>query len=65
MVVVLSIAGDQLPTIPSLDVVGNGFRILPEQIGAIAVNVGVTEDWFTTIVIVVDDAHSPVDGVNV
>jgi hypothetical protein len=41
VVVVLSNAGDQLPVIPLLDVVGNADKLAPEQIGATAVNVGV------------------------
>ena len=35
-------AGDQAPVIPLLDVVGNADKVAPEQIGATAVNVGVT-----------------------
>ena len=42
MVTVLLSAGDQVPVIPSLDVVGKAASVAPEQIGAIAVNVGVT-----------------------
>ena len=41
MVVVLSKAGDQLPVMPLLDVVGSAVRAAPEHIGATAVNVGV------------------------
>ena len=40
--VVLSKAGDHVPVIPLLDVVGNGANVSPLQIGSIAVNVGVT-----------------------
>ena len=35
-------AGAQVPVNPLVDVVGNGANTAPEQIGAIAVNVGVT-----------------------
>ena len=42
MVAVLFNAGDQVPVIPLLDVVGNAARAAPEQISATAVNVGVT-----------------------
>ena len=40
MVAVLLSAGDQVPVMPSLDVVGNAFKVPPEQIGATALNVG-------------------------
>ena len=49
-------AGDQVPVIPSLDIVCNGFNVPPEQIGATAVNVGVMFG-LTTIVNVVVVAH--------
>ena len=39
--VVLSNAGDQVPVMPLLEVVGNGAKVAPEQIGDTAVNVGV------------------------
>ena len=56
MVVVLSKAGDQLPVIPLLDVVGNADKVAPEHIGAMAVNVGVML-VFTVIVNVAVVAH--------
>jgi hypothetical protein len=56
VVAVLSSAGDQVPVIPLLDVVGNGFNIPPEQIGATAVNVGVMFG-LTVIIKVVVVAH--------
>jgi len=40
-VAVLSKAGDQVPVIPLLEVVGSAVSVAPEQIGATAVNVGV------------------------
>ena len=49
-------AGDQVPVIPLLDVVGNGFSVAPEQIGATALNVG-RMFGLTTIVNVVVVAH--------
>ena len=64
MVTVLSSAGDHEPVIPLLDVVGNGFSVAPEQIGATAVNVGVTLG-LTTIIKVVVVAHCPAVGVKV
>ena len=49
-------AGAQVPVIPFVDVVGSAFRVAPEQIGAIAVNVGVVFG-FTVIVNVAVVAH--------
>ena len=64
MVAVLFIAGDQVPVIPFVDVVGNAGIVAPEQYGPTAANVGVT---FGVIVIVkvVVNAHCPAVGVNV
>jgi hypothetical protein len=64
VVVVLSSAGDQVPVIPLLEVVGNGVKVAPEQIGATAVNVGVMLE-LTTIVKVAVVAHCPGSGVKV
>jgi hypothetical protein len=64
VVAVLSSAGDQVPVIPLLDVVGNAFNVPPEQIGATAVNVGVMFG-LTTIVNVAVVAHCPAVGVKV
>ena len=47
-----------------LEVVGNGDKVAPEQIGATTVNVGVVL-VFTVIVNVVVVAHWPGSGVNV
>jgi hypothetical protein len=63
-VAVLFNAGDQVPVIPSFDVVGKGVSVVPAHIGATAGNVGVTF-WFTVIVKVVVVAHCPAVGVNV
>ena len=49
-------AGDQVPVIPLLDVVGSALSVVPEHIGATAVNVGVTIG-LTVIVNVVVFAH--------
>ena len=59
---VLFIAGDQVPIILLLEVVGNTIKLAPEQIGATWVNDG-TE--FGVTVIVIDDvaAHWPIVGV--
>ena len=64
VVVVLSKAGDQVPVMPLLEVVSSGDRVAPEQIGATAVNVGVTFG-LTVIVNVAVVAHCPAVGVNV
>ena len=64
VVVVLSKAGDHVPVIPLLEVVGNGVNVAPEQIGAKAVNIGVVLA-FTVIVSVAVVAHCPTVGVNV
>ena len=61
---VLSKAGVHVPVIPLLEVVGNGAKVAPEQIEAIAVNVGVAL-VFTVIVKVVVVAHCPGSGVKV
>jgi len=62
--VVLSKAGAHVPVMPLLDVVGNAVNVAPAQIGAIALNVGVTFR-LTVIVKVVVDAHCPAVGVKV
>ena len=61
---VLFKAGDQLPVIPFNDVVGNADSVPPEQIGATALNVGVTL-LLTVIVNEAVVAHWPAVGVNV
>ena len=57
-------AGAHVPVMPLLEVVGNGFKVPPEQMGATAVNVGVMFG-FTVIVRVVVVAHRPAVGVKV
>ena len=61
---VLSSAGAHVPVTPLLDVVGNGDKVAPEQIGPTALNVGVTFG-LTVIVKVVVVAHCPTVGVNI
>jgi len=56
VVAVLFNAGDQVPVMPSPEVVGRGFSVPPEQMGATGVNVGVTFE-LTVIVKVVVVAH--------
>ena len=60
----LTTAGFHVPDIPLLEVVGRTGAASPEQIAAIASNVGVMTG-FTVIVIVVVAAHCPAFGVNV
>ena len=57
-------AGDHVPLIPLLDVVGNAFKVPPEQIGATALNVG-RIFGLTVMVRVVVVAHCPAVGVKV
>ena len=64
MVAVLSSAGDHVPVIPLLDVVGNAFKFPPEQIGATALNVG-RMFGLTVMVRVAVVAHWPAVGVKV
>ena len=56
VVVLLTVAGSQVPVIPLLDVVGSADKVAPEHIGATAVNVGVTVG-LTVIAKVVVVAH--------
>ena len=59
VVAVLSNAGDQVPAIPLFDVVGNGDNTAPEQIAAIAVNVGVTAASTVIDVVAVTPGQPP------
>ena len=66
MVNKLFIAGVQVPEFPLLETKGNGTSVAPLQIGATAVNVGITNVVvFTIIVIVAVVAHNPTVGVKV
>ncbi len=49
-------AGDQVPVIPLVEVVGKADKVVPEQIELTAANVGVTLE-FTVIVNVWVEAH--------
>ena len=57
-------AGDHVPLMPLLDLIGNDAKVALLQIGATCVNVGATVG-FTIIVIVHVVAHCPADGVKV
>ena len=61
---VLFSAGDQVPVIPSIDVVGNGDNSAPEQIAATGLNAGVMFGLTVTVNVVVV-AHWPAVGVKV
>ena len=61
---VLFIAGAQVPVYPLFEIAGKADNAAPEQIGAIAVNVGVIFG-LTVMVNVVVVAHNPAVGVKV
>ena len=61
---VLFSAGDQVPVMPFVEVVGSADKAAPEQIGATGANTGVIFE-LTMMVIVVVVAHKPISGVNV
>ena len=52
VVAVLFNAGDQLPAILLVDVVGNALNVAPEQIAETCVNVGVVNGFTVTVVAV-------------
>ena len=60
----LSNAGDHVPVILFMDVVGNAVKVPPAHIAATGLNVGV-KFGLTVIVNVVVVAHCPASGVNV
>jgi hypothetical protein len=64
VVAVLSSAGDHEPVMPLFDVVGSAVSVVPAQIGATAINVGVIFG-LTVIVNVAVVAHCPAVGVKV
>jgi hypothetical protein len=63
VVAVLFIAGDHVPVIPLVEVVGS-VNVPPTQIAAIGVNVGVVDGLTVTLNVTVV-AHCPAAGVNV
>jgi hypothetical protein len=63
VVAVLLSAGAQVPVIPLLEVVGNADKIAPEQIGATAVNVGVTTALIVIDVVAVTDGQPPLAAI--
>ena len=60
----MSNAGDQLPVIPLVEVVGKADKVSPEQIEATGANAG-TAFGFTTMVTTAVVAHNPAVGVKV
>ena len=64
VVAVLFNAGDHVPVTPLFEVVGNGLNVVPLQIGATAVNVGVTLGKIVTPIVAIV-AHCPALGVKV
>ena len=62
--VVLFKAGDQVPVIALVEVVGNAFSVSPEQIGDTGAKLGMTFG-FTVMMVVVVVAHCPAVGVKV
>ena len=64
VVVLSTVAGDQVPFIPFDDVAGSTGAASPLHIGAIAANVGVMLELTVTVAVVVV-AHCPALGVNV
>ena len=62
--VVLFKAGDQVPVIALVEVVGNAFSVSPEQIGDTGVKLGMTFG-FTVMMVVVVVSHCPAVGVKV
>ena len=57
-------AGDQVPKIPLVEVVGKGAKVSPAQIGATAAKLGVIIG-LTVIVNVCDEKQAPPFGVKV
>ena len=63
MVAVLFNAGDHEPLMPLSDVVGNGDKAAPEQIGAIALKVGVITACIVTDVVAVTPGQPPLGAI--
>ncbi len=64
VVAVLFKAGDHVPVIPLVEVVGSALNVPPEQIAATGTKVGVT-NGLTVMVMLVVVAHCPTVGVKV
>ncbi len=57
-------AGDQVPVMPLVDVVGSAGMVLPEQYGPKVPNEGVVAGVITMVDVTIE-AHCPAAGVNV
>lgn len=64
VVFMLSSAGDHIPVMPFVDVVGSALTASPAQMDPTGVNAGVTFE-LTVMVIVAVVAHCPASGINV
>ena len=64
VVVLSTVAGDQVPVMPFVDIVGKTGAIAPLHIGFIAANVGVMVEATVTVSVAVVP-HWPASGVNV
>jgi len=60
---VLSNAGDQLPVMPLVDVVGSAVKIPPEQIAATVVKIGVTTGSIVTDVVATTEGQPPLAAI--
>ena len=65
VVVLLTVAGDQVPVIPLVDVVGNTGAVAPLHIGSTAAKSGTVPAAVTVTVKVACVAHCPIDAVKV
>ena len=63
-VVLLTVAGLQVPETPLIEVVGRSGAVALGHIGAMTLNIGMTLGLTVTVNVVVD-AHCPASGVNV
>jgi hypothetical protein len=64
VVEILVSAGDHVPVIKLVEVVGKAVKVPPEQIAGTAVKLGVTGE-LTVIIIIAAVAHCVTPGVNV
>lgn len=65
LVMVLLMAGDQVPVIPFKEVVGQGVKGLPAQIGPLGANVGMTFGVTLTVTVSLDVHPTPLLAVKV
>jgi len=65
LVMVLLKAGDQVPVIPFKEVVGQGVKVPPAQIGPLGVKVGMTFGVTLTVTVSVEVHPTPLFAVKV